>query len=117
MSKRIQGWICTLLGPEITAMIAVGELRQAMSVIACRNSAFQALASNSNEDLSPRDNIPLPLPTTSPSSDILSSLQRWKVIQGFYINMRGVMLVTEDEWTYPFKRAMLFLIKRARYLG
>jgi hypothetical protein len=95
MSKKLPTWTCTLLAPELMAMVAVGELRQAMAIVTRCNSAFQAVASN--EDSS-RD---LPLHTGSLSSDEPSSLRRWTAIQGFCIDMRGVMLVTEDEWTYP----------------
>ncbi|KAJ5989579.1 hypothetical protein N7481_004789 [Penicillium waksmanii] len=95
MSVKPATWTCALLAPELMAMVAVGELRQAMSIVTRCNSAFKALASN--EDTS-RD---LPLHTAGSSSDEPSSLKRWTAIQGFCIDMRGAILVTEDEWTYP----------------
>lgn len=95
MSVKLPIWTCALLAPELMAMVAVGQLRQAMTIVTRCNSAFQTVASN--EDSS-RD---LPLHTASSSSDEASSLKRWTAIQGFCIAMRGAILITEDEWTYP----------------
>ncbi|KAJ5385913.1 hypothetical protein N7509_008454 [Penicillium cosmopolitanum] len=95
MSKKLPTWTCALLAPELMAMVAVMEHRQAMTIVTRCNTAFQTVASN--EDSS-RD---LPLHTASSSSDEPSSLKRWTAIQGFCIDMRGAILITEDEWTYP----------------
>ncbi|CAI7578917.1 unnamed protein product [Penicillium manginii] len=78
------------------AMVAVGELRQAISIVTRCNSAFQAL--DSNKDSSSGN---LPLHTAISSYDKPDSRKSWTVIQGFCIDMRGAILVTEDEWTYP----------------
>lgn len=96
MSKKLPTWTCALLAPELMAMAAVGELRQAMSIVTRCNSAFQSLTSNENS--TSRD---LPVHTATLSSEGLSSLKHWTAIQGFCIDMRGAILVTEDEWTYP----------------
>jgi hypothetical protein len=96
MSKKLPTWTCALLAPELMAMVAVGELRQAISIVTRCNSAFQAL--DSNKDSSSGN---LPLHTAISSYDKPDSRKSWTVIQGFCIDMRGAILVTDDEWTYP----------------
>lgn len=103
MSKKVPIWIYALLAPEMMTIFAISEFRQALHVAARCNAAFENAAENSmagapNDTAATRSS---PTDASHRPKEAPHTTKRWKIIQGYCLNMRGVVLVTKDEWTYP----------------
>ncbi|KAJ5641730.1 hypothetical protein N7490_005730 [Penicillium lividum] len=116
---KIVGWIFAILAPELMAGVAAEELCRARAVVARCNDALCKLSNESTRLVSPPMNTPeieeqgCDGEATSPEKaastqeteasirDKPQAIPQWSTVQGYCLTMNGVLLQTQDGWTYP----------------
>lgn len=110
-----------IMAPELVAWIAVQELQRARST-ASRCTSSQTLSDRVTKEPTLRAHQrtkPIAQAQSDSNNDSAlspSSHSTWTVAQGFCINMGGLAMQTEDEWTYPVEPDTAQLLVEAGFI-